>query len=101
MTAFARVQESCEAGSVTWEIRSVNHRYLEPGLKLPEDFKALEPEIRKQVAKYLTIALSMVTIYDRSCLAKLMRDRPMASSTITSLNSCKLYGPVNGSCTYH
>lgn len=54
MTAFARVQESCEAGSVTWEIRSVNHRYLEPGLKLPEDFKALEPEIRKQVAKYLT-----------------------------------------------
>ena len=54
MTAFARVQESCEAGSVTWEIRSVNHRYLEPGLKLPEDFKGLEPEIRKQVAKYLT-----------------------------------------------
>ena len=54
MTAFSRVQESCEAGSVTWEIRSVNHRYLEPGLKLPEDFKALEPEIRKQVAKYLT-----------------------------------------------
>ncbi len=54
MTAFARVQESCDAGSVTWEIRSVNHRYLEPGLKLPEEFKALEPEIRKQLAKYLT-----------------------------------------------
>ena len=54
MTAFARVQESCDAGSVTWEIRAVNHRYLEPGLKLPEDFRALEPEIRKQVAKYLT-----------------------------------------------
>ena len=54
MTAFARVQESCETGSVTWEIRSVNHRYLEPGLKLPEEFKGLEPEIRKQIAKYLT-----------------------------------------------
>ncbi len=54
MTAFARVQESCETGSVTWEIRSVNHRYLEPGLKLPEEFRGLEPEVRKQVTKYLT-----------------------------------------------
>lgn len=54
MTAFARVQDSCDSGSVTWEIRSVNHRYLEPGLKLPEDFKILEPEIRKQLARFLT-----------------------------------------------
>ncbi|MCP4188813.1 MAG: YicC family protein [Gammaproteobacteria bacterium] len=54
MTAFARVQESNDAGSVTWEIRSVNHRYLEPGIKLPEEFKLLEPEVRKQVSEYLT-----------------------------------------------
>ncbi len=54
MTAFARVQESCDAGTVTWEIRSVNHRYLEPGLKLPEEFKGLEPEVRKQLANYLS-----------------------------------------------
>ena len=54
MTAFARVQESCDAGTVTWEIRSVNHRYLEPGLKLPEEFKGIEPEVRKQLGSYLT-----------------------------------------------
>ena len=53
MTAFARVQETCDAGTLTWELRSVNHRYLEPGLKLPEDFKALEPEIRKLITQYL------------------------------------------------
>ena len=53
MTAFARVQDKCDAGSLTWEIRSVNHRYLETGLKLPEDFKSLEPDIRKLVSKYL------------------------------------------------
>ncbi len=53
MTAFARVEESCDAGALTWEIRSVNHRYLEPGLKLPDDFKSLEPEIRKLVSRYL------------------------------------------------
>lgn len=53
MTAFARVQETCDSGSLTWEIRSVNHRYLEPGIKLPEDFKLLETDIRKLITKYL------------------------------------------------
>jgi uncharacterized protein (TIGR00255 family) len=54
MTAFARVQESNDAGSITWELRSVNHRYLEPGLKLPDEFRQLEPEIRKLLGRYLT-----------------------------------------------
>jgi uncharacterized protein (TIGR00255 family) len=53
MTGFARVQESNDAGSITWELRSVNHRYLELGIKLPEDFRQHEPEIRKLAAKYL------------------------------------------------
>ena len=53
MTAFARVQESCDAGTLTWELRSVNHRYLELGLKLPDDFKSLEPEIRKLASQFL------------------------------------------------
>jgi len=54
MTAFARVQENNETGSITWELRSVNHRYLEPGLRLPDEFRQLEPEIRKLVGKYVT-----------------------------------------------
>jgi uncharacterized protein (TIGR00255 family) len=53
MTAFARVQELCDIGTLTWELRSVNHRYLELGLKLPEDFKPLEAEIRKLTSQYL------------------------------------------------
>ena len=54
MTAFARVEDSDQTGSLTWELRSVNHRYLEPGLRLPEEFRQLEPEIRKLLAQYLT-----------------------------------------------
>ena len=53
MTAFARVQQSNDAGAITWELRSVNHRYLEPGLKLPEEFRSLEPEVRKLVGEHL------------------------------------------------
>jgi uncharacterized protein (TIGR00255 family) len=45
---------SSDLGSITWELRSVNHRYLEPAIKVPEDFRQLEPEIRKLVGKYLT-----------------------------------------------
>jgi uncharacterized protein (TIGR00255 family) len=54
MTAFARLQQSNDAGAITWELRSVNHRYLEPGLKLPDEFRQLEPEIRKLLGQYLT-----------------------------------------------
>ncbi|MEM7564110.1 MAG: YicC/YloC family endoribonuclease [Pseudomonadota bacterium] len=54
MTAFARVQQSNDAGSITWELRSVNHRYLEPAIKVPEDFRHQEPEVRKILGQYLT-----------------------------------------------
>ena len=54
MTAFARVQQSNDAGAITWELRSVNHRYLEPGIKLPEEFRQLEAEVRKLLGQFLT-----------------------------------------------
>lgn len=53
MTAFSRVQLTCDSGDIVWEIKSVNHRYLEPGFKLPEEFKALEPEVRQMLGKYI------------------------------------------------
>lgn len=53
MTAFSRVQESNESGEIVWELKSVNHRYLEPGFKLPEDFRSLEPDIRQRLGKVI------------------------------------------------
>ncbi|MCP4074817.1 MAG: YicC family protein [Gammaproteobacteria bacterium] len=53
MTAFSREQQSNSSGDIIWEIKSVNHRYLEPGFKLPDDFKILEPDIRQQLGQYL------------------------------------------------
>ena len=49
MTAFSRQQLEHEWGSLTWEIRSVNHRYLEPSIRLPDNFRSLENPIRKQL----------------------------------------------------
>lgn len=49
MTAFARKEKQAEWGQAVWEVRSVNHRYLEIVLSLPDTFSPLEPLIRKQI----------------------------------------------------
>ncbi|MDY6980721.1 MAG: YicC/YloC family endoribonuclease [Pseudomonadota bacterium] len=53
MTAFARQRWSGEPGEFSLEIRSVNHRYLDLNLRLPEDLRAFEPLIREQVSERL------------------------------------------------
>ena len=47
MTAFARVTHQDEWGTLTWEIRSVNHRYLEAALRMPEPLRDLEMPLRE------------------------------------------------------
>ncbi|MGH8603382.1 MAG: YicC/YloC family endoribonuclease [Gammaproteobacteria bacterium] len=53
MTGFARSAGQGEWGSAVWEIRSVNHRYLEISSRLPEEFRALEAEVRERIGKRL------------------------------------------------
>ncbi|NOX92099.1 MAG: YicC family protein [Gammaproteobacteria bacterium] len=51
MTAFSRQEGDTENGYLVWELRSVNHRFSEVSLRLPEELRFLEPKIREQVAK--------------------------------------------------
>jgi len=53
MTAFSRQQLEQDWGSLTWEIRSVNHRYLETSFRLPEAFRSLEKAVRELARKRL------------------------------------------------
>ncbi|MGL5741115.1 MAG: YicC/YloC family endoribonuclease [Legionella sp.] len=46
MTAFARVQKQIDEGNFCWEIKSVNHRYLDVSFRLPESFRFIEPYLR-------------------------------------------------------
>lgn len=50
MTAFGRTEDSGDVGNIIWEIRTVNHRYLEISIRLPEDLRMLETSIREHVA---------------------------------------------------
>ena len=54
MTAFASAESDIAQGSLSIEIRSVNHRYLELGLRLPEELRSLEPQVRERVAARLS-----------------------------------------------
>ena len=54
MTAFARVEQASAQGTLSWEIRSVNHRYLEPHLRLPEAFRDLEGSVREALRNGLS-----------------------------------------------
>ena len=53
MTGFARRETKLPWGTAVWEIRSVNHRYLEPSFRLPEDFREIEPNLRDAMRKSL------------------------------------------------
>lgn len=46
MTAFARTQADDDSEHLCWEIKSVNHRFLDVSFRLPEPFRYLEPQFR-------------------------------------------------------
>ena len=54
MTAFARHVAEGDWGRAIWEIRSVNHRYLDISLRLSDDVRALEPHVRERINQRLS-----------------------------------------------
>ena len=47
MTGFARVEDTSDLGNISWELRSVNHRYLEITFRLPEEVRRIETQLRQ------------------------------------------------------
>ena len=53
MTGFARQSAESALGTLTWELRAVNHRYLDVQFKLPDDLRPKEQAFRQQVGDRL------------------------------------------------
>ena len=53
MTGFARRETAGEWGTLVCELRSVNHRFLEAGLRLPDELRAAEGELRTRLTRQL------------------------------------------------
>ncbi|HVX56492.1 MAG TPA: YicC/YloC family endoribonuclease [Candidatus Saccharimonadales bacterium] len=54
MTAYASAESASPAGTLTCELRTVNHRYLELAPRLPDDLRAFEGVLRERVAARLS-----------------------------------------------
>ena len=98
MTAFAR----SESGHISWEIRSVNHRYLEVGLKVPDAFRSLETGLRNKLKARLNrgkidcqlrIGHSQASEASLSIDEKLLEDLTGALATI--IPKLETVAPVN------
>ena len=50
MTAFARVEFDESFARGAWELRSVNHRYAEISIRMPDDYRVLESKVRERIA---------------------------------------------------
>jgi len=50
MTGFARRERQFPWGLLSWELKTVNHRFLEIGCRLPEDFRGAEADFRQTIA---------------------------------------------------
>ena len=66
MTAFASGERVTEWGTLGCELRSVNHRFLEIGVRLHDDLRALEPVLRERIAARISRGKLDLTLRLRS-----------------------------------
>jgi uncharacterized protein (TIGR00255 family) len=66
MTGFSRQELNGAEGTLVCEIRSVNHRFLEASLRLPESCRALESELRQTLTRELRRGKVDCTIQHRA-----------------------------------
>jgi uncharacterized protein (TIGR00255 family) len=69
MTGFARRERQGPWGTLTCELRSVNHRYLELSLRLPEDLRGLEGDARQLLSSNLRRGKVDAGVYLRGAAA--------------------------------
>ena len=87
MTGFARREASGPFGELTCELRSVNHRYLEPGFRLPEELRSLEGELRQLLGRELRRGKLDCTIHLRGA-HRAERDLRIDEAALARLLAC-------------
>ena len=89
MTAFARAEQATAHGTLSWELRSVNHRYLEAHLRLPDAFRDLEGSARELLRQGLSRGKVECTLRfaEDSAGKPLQVDRERAAQLIAAAES--------------
>ncbi|HEI8868664.1 YicC/YloC family endoribonuclease [Serratia sp. AKBS12] len=93
MTAYARREIKGEWGSAAWELRSVNQRYLETYIRLPEQFRSLEPVVRERIRARLTrgkVECNLRFELDPSAQSSLLLNEKLAKQLVEAANWVKM-----------
>jgi len=93
MTAYARREVKGEWGSASWELRSVNQRYLETYIRMPEQFRSLEPVARERIRARLTrgkIECNLRFEPDTRAQTSLLLNEKLAKQLVEAANWVKL-----------
>lgn len=93
MTAYARLEIKSEWGSAAWELRSVNQRYLETYIRLPEQFRSLEPVVRERIRNRLTrgkVECNLRFDLDSSAQSSMILNEKLANQLIAAANWVKM-----------
>jgi uncharacterized protein (TIGR00255 family) len=69
MTGFARRERQFPWGVIAWELRTVNHRFLEIGMRLPEELRPAEADMRQSVSTAVRRGKVDCTLHFRPSLA--------------------------------
>ena len=91
MTAFARAQGDHARFHLVWELRTVNHRYLETQFRLPDAFRNLEQGLRDTARRHLRRGKLDATLrYDRSVREGAFEiNRPLLLQLLASLEQVR------------
>jgi len=54
LTSYARNEEMSGFGSISWDIRTVNHRFLDVSMRLPDEYRDLETKVREHIGARLS-----------------------------------------------
>jgi len=97
MTAFARQELQQSWGTLAWEVRSINHRYLEPHLRLPDSLRELEGALREALRKRLSRGKVECTLrFVPEVAHGLSVDRQRAQEVIDALEQVRGMLPNSG-----
>lgn len=98
MTAFARRQNSVRGRTLTWELRSVNHRFLDGQIRLPDALRQMEHPLREVLRKHLqrgkvdcTLRIEMTNIASEVAL-----NRPLLLNLLAVLEQVRRDAPEIG-----
>lgn len=89
MTGFARQEQGYAWGQLAWELKTVNHRYLEMSFRLPEDFRAVESTFRQIIGKSVRRGKIECGLYFRpsTAVTALQVDQALLDSVLATVTT--------------